>query len=149
MPLQAFDFRTRGCPRVTTKSHLAKALDVWRHGQPLELTALVVSFLFSQGAARICGPCGGRGVIIRQFEVAPGLTQGLSQKCEDCDGEGEIIADADRCPLCMGRKTVTGMDARMHTSSESWLPSLGCLASHFCAVCISTVRLFLRPCWTD
>jgi DnaJ-class molecular chaperone len=62
-----------------------------------------------QGAVTICGPCGGRGVVVRQCQVAPGLQQGMSETCKACNGEGEVIEEEDICDACMGRKILVGV----------------------------------------
>lgn len=53
-----------------------------------------------------CGPCGGRGVQIRQQQVFPGMFQQVQSRCQNCKGTGSAVPAKDVCPTCNGNCVV-------------------------------------------
>lgn len=53
-----------------------------------------------------CGPCGGRGVQIKQQQVFPGMYQQVQVRCPTCKGNGSAVRPADVCTSCNGNCVV-------------------------------------------
>ncbi len=58
----------------------------------------------SDGDIRQCGTCGGRGAVIQQAQVFPGMYTNVQSTCPTCSGKGKVIHRA--CAHCKGDKTV-------------------------------------------
>jgi len=43
------------------------------------------------GEPKQCGPCNGRGAIIRLRQLGPGMVQQIQQQCPDCNGSGYSV----------------------------------------------------------
>lgn len=59
------------------------------------------------GAQTTCQKCKGKGRIMVQRMMGPGMMQQSVHPCPQCKGEGSEIADKDKCDTCKGNKTVT------------------------------------------
>lgn len=56
------------------------------------------------GHVETCDVCGGRGIVIRRQQLAPGLFQQVQQHCDKCGGKGKTIKHP--CPVCGGSRVV-------------------------------------------
>jgi len=75
-----------------------KKLKVGRH--------VVCADCSGRGGASVqeCRECQGRGVVLKVFQIAPGMLQQTQSPCSICKGAGEIIPTKDRCKTCQGAK---------------------------------------------
>ncbi|KAJ9112367.1 hypothetical protein QFC19_000787 [Naganishia cerealis] len=53
---------------------------------------------------RDCGKCTGRGFIMAQTMIAPGIVGNAKRPCPSCDGEGKKVREKDHCKKCKGTK---------------------------------------------
>ncbi|KAF2198492.1 DnaJ-domain-containing protein [Delitschia confertaspora ATCC 74209] len=51
-----------------------------------------------------CDMCGGRGMVIKRQQLAPGLFQQVQTNCDKCGGRGKVIKNP--CPVCQGSRVV-------------------------------------------
>ncbi|KAF2808051.1 mitochondrial protein import protein MAS5 [Mytilinidion resinicola] len=58
----------------------------------------------ADGEVETCNVCGGRGLVIRRQQLAPGLFQQVQSMCDACGGRGQKIKHP--CPVCGGSKVV-------------------------------------------
>jgi len=58
-------------------------------------------------AVKRCDGCRGQGIKVTLRQIAPGMVQQMQQTCPECRGTGEVIRDKDRCPKCVGAKTLS------------------------------------------
>jgi DnaJ-related protein SCJ1 len=56
------------------------------------------------GHVETCDMCGGRGIVIKRQQLAPGLFQQVQQHCDKCGGKGKMIKKP--CPVCSGSRVV-------------------------------------------
>uniref|UniRef100_A0A7E4VEL5 Chaperone protein dnaJ n=1 Tax=Panagrellus redivivus TaxID=6233 RepID=A0A7E4VEL5_PANRE len=59
------------------------------------------------GAEVTCQKCKGKGRIMMQRMMGPGMMQQSVHPCPQCKGAGSEIAEKDKCDTCKGNKTVT------------------------------------------
>ncbi|KAJ9114851.1 hypothetical protein QFC20_001222 [Naganishia adeliensis] len=53
---------------------------------------------------RDCGKCAGKGFVMAQTMLAPGIVGNAKRPCPTCDGEGKKVRDKDHCKKCQGKK---------------------------------------------
>ncbi|KAF2108661.1 hypothetical protein BDV96DRAFT_503978 [Lophiotrema nucula] len=56
------------------------------------------------GHVETCDVCGGRGIVIKRQQLAPGLFQQVQAGCDKCAGRGKVIKKP--CPVCGGSRVV-------------------------------------------
>lgn len=58
----------------------------------------------ADGKRETCGQCGGRGMVIRKHNLAPGIFQQVQQQCNVCGGHGKVVKHP--CKVCGGHRVV-------------------------------------------
>ena len=59
----------------------------------------------SKDSITSCGPCGGKGKIIRMMQMGPMIQQSI-QHCSNCSGTGKMLLPENQCVKCNGKKGV-------------------------------------------
>ena len=59
----------------------------------------------SKDSITSCGPCGGKGKIIRMMQMGPMIQQSI-QHCSSCSGAGKMLLPENQCVKCNGKKGV-------------------------------------------
>ncbi|XP_011499812.1 PREDICTED: dnaJ homolog subfamily A member 1 [Ceratosolen solmsi marchali] len=57
-------------------------------------------------AVEQCRMCEGTGYKVQLQQLAPGMMQEYRSTCSKCKGQGDHIKSKDRCPQCLGKKTI-------------------------------------------
>ncbi|CAO4363598.1 Protein CBR-DNJ-12 [Caenorhabditis briggsae] len=57
----------------------------------------------TEGTAKSCSDCQGRGIKIRMIRMGP-MVQQMQSHCDSCNGEGSYFDHKDRCKKCFGKK---------------------------------------------
>jgi DnaJ-related protein SCJ1 len=58
----------------------------------------------ADGQVETCHNCGGRGMVVQKYMLAPGIFQQTNSHCDVCGGQGKIIKH--KCKVCGGQKVV-------------------------------------------
>jgi DnaJ-related protein SCJ1 len=56
------------------------------------------------GHVEECDMCGGRGIVIKRHQLAPGMFQQVQAHCDKCGGQGKTIKHP--CPVCSGSRVI-------------------------------------------
>lgn len=53
-----------------------------------------------------CGPCKGKGVVVKMVQLGPGMYTQSQSHCDKCGGAGEVIEKSSICKGCKGQKLI-------------------------------------------
>ena len=54
-----------------------------------------------------CGPCEGKGKIIKIVQIGPNMISQSQSTCNKCNGLGKSIHESDKCGVCYGNKIIS------------------------------------------
>ncbi len=54
-----------------------------------------------------CGPCKGKGIIVKLIQMGPGMYTQSQNYCQSCKGEGKIIPKGKKCKTCDAEKILS------------------------------------------
>lgn len=61
-------------------------------------------------------------MVVKMFQMGPGMYQQVQQNCDKCNGQGQIIGEGGKCTVCEGKK-ILEKEKKITVSIEKGTPN--------------------------